>query len=288
MNQTKPTPPLAIDIYAAILLMGRWGSGKTSALATLPWPLIVDSFEESTKLLAIKYRAETVFIDKDTTFDEVKSLISSGKRIFIRSFGREKSRTPVVFEAWRRRFDADLKPDSDGFCFYDLFSTHAIDSLTGWNEACTNFIVKKMKHTIDVAGAKVPMETLAQGDYPYLYNEVDDMINNATGHNRHFVLTAHLDTDVDAVTGRTVTSLRAFKTLRTTIPSKMMEKLVMRRTGSGDKQTFELLTADNGKYEASTVLGAESWAPIEEPDFRKLFAKAGINHINKSLDQLIA
>ena len=287
MNQNKPNTSAAAttaqDIYFSALIMGEWGSGKTRLFLTVPRPLLVEAFENSVNILSIIEPAATCFITPATTADEIRALYASGKTIFIRKFGKETHKHPTVYATWRKTFDRDLRLNADNKCFYDLFATVGLDSFTGWNEAVVNFIIKKFNHKVKQDGTERPLGVMAQSDYPHLYKEVEDMINLYTDRNWHFIMTAHLDVDQDPVTGKNNTSIRAFKTLRTTIPSKVTEKLVMRRTALGTDQKFELITGVTGKYRASTVFGADKWSLIEKPDIRALLKKANLPYQDKEM-----
>jgi len=232
------------DTYNAIIY-GDMGSGKTHSLLTCPKPLFVHSFDPG-----------------GTNTIESQELIDKGLLIIDRTFEREDPRKPFAFEAWEKEFD---KLEREGF--FNHVGTYAIDSATTWAEAIMNAVLKRAGRT-----GGFPQ----QNDYGPQMNCIKIAMQRFTALPCHCVLTAHVDTDKDEVSGRMFAYPAMTGKLKRRIPLLFDEvyAAVAKATAKGTEWSF--LTQPDGLYNCRTRLGKNGlFSKFEEPNIQHLLKKAG-------------
>lgn len=230
------------------IVMGIYGSGKTTLITTSPKPILIDSFDPN----------GTVALERD-----FQKEIKNGE-IVIRKFWDENVKNPTQHKLWEKQFEEDKKTG-----YLNFFGTYAIDSMTTWIDAIANRVSKDR-------GRKDPK--LAIQDYTIIYDHVKDTIKSISSFNCIFILTAHLVLEQDNITGAVTAELKTYKGLKADIPLLFTEKYVMLTKPDPQKGVrYSLLTKSAGKYIASTQLGNNGrFKPEEEPDIKKLLEKAGM------------
>ena len=229
------------------IIMGIYGSGKTSILLTAPKPILIDSFDPN----------GTIGIEQDYA-DEIEK-----GNLFIRKFWDEDTNNPHCHKDWEKQFDADL---DSGFLNY--FGTYAIDSMTTWIDTIANRVSKDMKRNIP---------KLAIQDYPLIYDHVKNTIKKLSTQDCIFLMTAHLLLEQDGITGAVKAELKTYKQLKADIPLLFTEKYVTQTSNSPKGVEYDLLTSSAGRYIASTQLGSKGkFKAREVPDIAKLIKKAGM------------
>lgn len=233
----------------SVLIMGIYGVGKTRLIATMPKPVLIDSFDpKGTVVIERLYPEE----------------LKSGK-IMIRRYWNEDYEKPSEYRRWEDQWEADIESG-----FLDNLGTYAIDSMTTWIESLANYFSVELKRDRKV-------QKLAINDYLWLYDVVKKVVKQSSSRLCNFAVTGHLVEEQDLITGRIEARLKTFKQLQTDIPLLFSEKYVLKKSMKGNDIVYELLTTSAGRYEASTQLGAGGTLKnVEEPDLCKIMAKIGM------------
>lgn len=236
--------------YSA-LIMGEFGTGKTSLFRTCPKPVLIDMFDP---------RGHLVLRDE----------IEKGE-IYIRPFYNESYKKPTEYIRWEKQWEEDIKTG-----FLDNFATYGIDSATTFIQSMANQISKMEGR---------PKGSLAIQDYNIIYNTIRDIIKITSFEaNCVFLLTAHLVTDKDEVTQEIKAELDIYKRLKSQLPLLFTEKYVLGTKSTSRGVEYELLTAPTGRYRASTQLGKDGLFNVrEKPDIKYLIEKAGMSYPDKPL-----
>jgi len=235
------------DTFSA-MIMGMYGTGKTSILATARMPLLLCSFDPRGTLVLR---------------DEIKE-----GRIIVRTYWNEDSSQPTEYMRWQKDWREDI--DSG---FLTLFGTYAIDSLTTFITALANYTSKRKGREKGV---------LAQGDYIPMYASVNDHIKITQAQGCDFIMTGHLVMEKDEIEGRSYAELGVYKGLKVQIPILFTEKYVLEVTNTSKGSEYKLLTGRKGPYRASTQLGKKGIFELEEePNIKHLLKKAGLPHEDK-------
>ena len=233
------------------LVMGAYGSGKTSLFRTARLPVLLDSFDPKGTVV-------------------LEDMEREGK-IIIRRFWDEDSSRPSQYIRWRRLWEEDLRTGT-----LEKFGTYGIDSITTFIEALTNYIAAMKQRD-----SNIPIER----DYSIIYNHVRDVVKKSSSAGCDFIITAHIAMDRDEISGEYIVELDTYKRLKTRLPILFSEKYVVdRRIGKDGKPKVVLLTGPQGKYRGSTQLGKDGKFEIEEePDIKSLLRKAGLPDSDKPL-----
>lgn len=237
------------------LIMGLYGVGKTSLIATGRRPILIDSFDPNgTLVLEQNYKKE----------------IESGELV-IRTFWNESSKAPSQHSRWEDIFERDI-----GMRFFDYFGTYAIDSFTTWLDAVANRVSQAQ-------GRNRKVQKLAMQDYQIVYDYAKDTIKSMAEFSCDFIVTAHLERFTSEDTDSLVTDIRTYKNLRVELPLLFTEKYVLatdeepptNANPSGIRR--KLYTAAAGTYRASTQLGAGNRLDaVEKPDLKHILEKVGL------------
>ncbi len=234
----------------SILLMGLFGTGKTSFIATGRKPILIDSFDPN----------GTVVLERTHKED-----IEKGD-ILIRTWWNESARRPQQYKIWERQWEQDIKSG-----FLNLFGTYGIDSATTFIDALANEIGTREK------SAKLPVGALAQSDYQPLYATLKDVIKLTSNQDVDFVLTAHLVDVQDELTGEIRSEIDTFRKLKSQIPLLFTEKYVISTQNTSKGLEYQLYTQDFRRFRASTQIGARVFERVEVPDLKYLRKKAGMS-----------
>lgn len=232
------------DTFNAIIY-GEMGTGKTKLLSTCPLPLFVHSFDPGGTL----------------TIEDQK-LMDAGLLIIDRSFEREDPRKPSAFAAWEKEFD---KLDREGF--FNHIGTYAIDSATTWADAIMNAVLQRAGRT-----GGFPQ----QNDYGPQMNTIKIAMQRFTNLPCNCILTAHVDTDKDEVSGRMFAYPLLTGKLKRRIPILFDEVYASIAKPTAKGTEWSLLTQPDGMYNCRTRLGKDGkFEKFEAPNIKDLLKKAG-------------
>jgi len=234
------------------LVMGLFGTGKTSLIGTGVRPILIDSFDpKGTVVLQRKYADE----------------IESGN-IIIRTYWNERSSRPTEYSRWERQWEEDIRTN-----FLDRFGTYAIDSLTTFLDALSNEVARRKGRSEG---------QLAIQDYKIIYNTIKDIIKLSSSCDCNFILTAHLVDEKDELTGEITAQMDSYKSMKSQIPLLFTEKWVLLNIQKSKGLEHVLLTEDYKRFRASSQLGSGGvFEAQEEPDLKKLLEKAGFSTEDK-------
>jgi len=239
------------------LILGQIGVGKTTILRTCRMPLLVHSFDPGgTKVLKEEIKAGKAFVDT--------------------RFEREDASNPTAYMAWEREF---LRLRSGGF--FKGIGTYCIDSFTTWLDALKNQIaVKKSMKSKSAAAYRGAIDRdvglLEIQDWQVIGNVVRDMTKLCTSVGCDFVMTGHLMLEKEEVSGRMIAFFATIPSLRINVPLLFDEIYVLQCTETSSGITRRILTQPTGRDVARTRIGAGKFDVYEEPDIKKLLAKAGM------------
>lgn len=245
------------------LVLGQVGAGKTTLTGTARKPLYVHSFDPGgTKV----YKNFNV----DNPSRPPRDLIESGEAIVDTRYEGDDSSQPVSYKDWERQFNKMRKKG-----MFEHIGTYVLDSFTTWVLSLKYRILKKKGREEGV---------MQIHDWQVLGNTVKDIINVMTALPCDVILTGHLTTEKDDVSGRIETRLQAIPSLQTELPMLFDEIycLVANETSSGIDR--KLITQNTGKYIARTRIGSGGiFDTREDPNIKNLLRKAGYNTEDKPL-----
>jgi hypothetical protein len=230
------------------LVLGHYGSGKTSFTATGRKPILIDSFDPR----------GTLVLD-----DEVKK-----GNVVVRTFWNESSKNPSEYVRWENMWEHDIATN-----FLENFGTYAIDSFTTFIQAMTNKVAHTARRTNNLPAIQ---------DYQLIYNNVRDIVKMTSAQRVDFVVTGHIVNVQDGLTGEITAELDTYKGLKNQVPLLFSEKyIILARQKQSDTSRI-LLTAPFGRYIASTQLGAGGKLDREEiPNLKHILKKVGMNFEDK-------
>lgn len=229
-----------------ILVYGDYGTGKSTLLSTCRLPLYVFSFDPGgTKLPALQ------------------KLRDEGLAILDTDYENENAKKPTVFKA----FDKTLTEMKNAKAFENI-GTVAIDSLTTFSDAVMNFILDR-----DHRAGTVPQIQ----DYYVLQSLLGQVVRELCNLPCDFILTGHISTDKDEVTGRMITSLLVPGKNSQKIPVLFDEVLISTLEMDAKKNpVYSVRLVGDAKYKTSTrQFSGDQFSPYESPDIMALRAKAG-------------
>ncbi|MFQ5788327.1 MAG: AAA family ATPase [Thermodesulfobacteriota bacterium] len=239
------------------LVSGDPGVGKTTMITTAPKPILIYMFDPKGQIVV------------------KRNLKKNEYRIV--PLWKEQSQTPTE---WKRFVELSEKHMELGL--FNIFATVAIDSLTFALEACTNYVADFAPSLkMEASYTNRPRNLPFLGDYRIIYQEVLDRIKRFSGYPINLIVTSHLETSADELTGEIKANILAFKKLKGLIPPLFTEKyVIVTKPGPDGFAKRILLTQPKGRYIASSQLGLE---PKEEPDFKMIMEKAGLSIADKEL-----
>jgi len=233
------------------LVYGGFGTGKTTLATTCPTPVFIDCFDKGgTKTAALQ------------------DLIKKGDIIVENKWEQDSWQRPVAFGEWEREM---FKREREGF--FEFIGTYYLDSVTSWAGSMMYEILKKG----DKSGSRTGQKPQLQ-DYLTQKMTAVDWIGRMMNYPCHVVVTGHIGTDKDEVTGKIETSLLLANRVASELPNLFDEKYVAVAAKGGK---YSLLTQNDGYYQAETRMGGGTFKEHEEPDIRALLKKAGKNYDNR-------
>jgi len=239
------------DSFNAIVY-GYMGTGKTRLLGTARKPVLIHSFDPG---------GEKVLVDQ----------IKTGEVMVNNSFQEENSKRPTAYRGWEKEFDRLRGTDG----FFESIGTYAIDSVTTWSEALMNAILKENGRT---AG------TPQMQDYLVQINTLRDSIKLITSLPCDVILTGHVDSEKDEMTGRVSTGVMITGKLKEKLPLLMDEVYMTTSRESSKGVEYTILTRNTGLYKARTRLGRNNlFDTYEKPDIKALLKKAGMDDSDRPL-----
>jgi|TARA_R100000093_G_scaffold18960_5_gene11047 hypothetical protein len=238
--------------YFNSLIYGYMGTGKTTILGTARKPVLIHSFDPG---------GEKVLVDQ----------IKKGEVMVNSSFQHEDAKRPTTYRSWEKEFDRLRHMEG----FFESIGTYALDSVTTWSEALMNAILKS-----NGRAAGIPQ----MQDYLVQINTLRDAIKLITSIPCDVILTGHVDSEKDEVTGRLTTGVMITGKLKEKLPLLMDEVYMATSKESSKGVEYSILTRNTGLYKARTRLGRNKiFDTYEEPNIKALLRKAGIDDSDKSL-----
>ena len=229
------------------LICGESGSGKTYLLKTCRQPVWIDSFDPGgTKCIRTAIQDPDRHIYADTRWEQ------------------EDPKKPSVYTEWAKEMN---RRDAAGF--FNEIGTYVIDSLTTLGDAVMNEILRRA----GIAG-QAPRFTKDYTPQKFLLmNHIKALMNLPC----NFILTGHLESLKDEVTGDLSFRLAATGQARFRIPLLFDEVYVTRPKEGSKSITYQLLTQSTGRYLARSRLAeGGKIETLIEPDITKLLRKVGI------------
>ena len=233
-----------------LLLAGYHGSGKTTTAVTGRRPILIDSYDPG-----------------GTSLPCIQRLVSSGECFIDRRFETDDWNNPTKYSLWEREYNERKR-----IGFFNHIGTYVIDSATGFLKSALYQVLKEHGHVGKEPGWPEWMRlTIA------FANIIDGLMSLPCD----TIMTAHLQKDKDESTGRVLYDLALPPKISDRVPAMFSEKYILQvtRTPNGPKHMLQVRS--DGEFKASTRIGGETLAVLEEPDLMALFKKAGRNVIHK-------
>jgi hypothetical protein len=229
-----------------MLLLGEYGTGKTFLVRTARKPVHIDSFDPGgTKNL--------------------RKWIDQGDIIVDSRYESEDPADPTAFKLWYPIFN-----DRRESGYFNRFATYVLDGGTQWNDAILGAYLKKTG------------STNAPPDYKKHYHfqkfDIRTYIKRMLDLPCDFIFTGHLELKQEGEGSGPLKYVYATTGKGTFIIPSLFDEIYVattKETSSGVE--YQLLTQNVGKYSARSRLAAEGlFETYEEPDIKKLLAKAGL------------
>ncbi len=238
-----------------IMLAGDSGTGKTHILKTMPGPIFIDSFDPG-GLTTLTEEIESGFVIPSVHWED------------------ETPKKPFAFKEWDNHITKLIDND-----FFEHVGTYVLDSLTTWGDALMGYILQ-----LDMRPNTNPQIQ----DYGLQQTLARTAIKALAGLPCNVVITAHLDTMKDEVSGAIMTSIMIPGKASVKLPLEFSELYVLesKDVRSGTDVTIQrtLLTQKTGRYRAKTRIGRNGLFKLREPaDLGALMRKAGYPTENKPL-----
>ena len=241
LNKNKP----AQDSFN-ILLYGPVGTGKSSILATCRQPVYIASFDPGGTKLPV-----------------LEQMQAEGKAFLDTDYEAEDIKRPRAMAAFEKTYD---KMEKEGV--FSSLGTFAIDSLTTFGDALMNYITKREGR----AGTTPQIQ-----DYLVQQTMLQQMFRKMCALPCDFVVTGHISTDKDEVTGRMVTSLLIPGKAAAKVPVLFDEVLISNVEMDSKKiPTYTIRLVGDAKYKTSTRrFSGDKFEAFEKPDIMRLRDLAG-------------
>lgn len=241
------TADIAQDTYNCLLL-GESGTGKTLSTETMRKPVLIHSFDPGgTKT--------------------IRRAIAAGSIIADTRYEHDSTKNPTAYNLWEDEFE---RLRAGGF-FNDI-GTYVIDSFTTWLECLKTMTAKKQGRSNLI---------LQLQDWQVVGNVMRDMVKLCTALPCDFVCTGHLTAEKDEVTGRIKATIAAPPSLQTQLPILFDELYIAESSETSEGIKYSFITQNTGKYQCLTRIGRDVFSLREEPDFKALLKKAGLNAEDK-------
>lgn len=236
-----------------ILIYGYVGTGKSTILSTCRLPIYVISFDPG-----------------GTKVPSLRALEAEGNAVLDTICETEDVTNPKAMVKFDKLIDDMEKAD-----VFNSIGTIAIDSLTTFADAAMNYILQRAgrKNTTPQIQDYLVQQVLLQQVCKRLCNAPCD-----------FVLTGHIDTMKDEVSGRTITSLLVPGKASIKIPV-LFDEVLLTNLGSDTKKkpVYTVRLVGDQKYKASTRrFSGGKFETYEIPDIMRLRSLAGdsAKHLN--------
>lgn len=233
------------------LIYGNIGTGKTRVAATAPGPVLFHSFDPGgTRTLDTLIR---------------RGIIPKGK-VLVEEFSAEDAYHPTMYSKWKKRLDELVKEE-----FFKHIGTYVLDSLTSWNEAIMDKVIQEDKKM--TAGMPPQIQ-----NYDKHQSIVRNLVKILCELPCNFILTGHIGTNKDEVTGRIMTVLEAHgRRLNIKVPIQFDEVYITSVVPGKDGPAWKLQVNHDGRFVARTRIGSDGiFNTFEEPNITALLKKAGI------------
>lgn len=247
-----------------LLLLGESGSGKTSLCSTSRLPIHFDSFDPGgTKALMSEVKSGKVIVDSRwESEDPTKAAIhkSSGAPGYVQAYPE-----------WKKEFERRV-----AMGYFNHIGTYVLDSATTWSMAIMNWVLDR-----DGFLGQAPRFTK---DYGPQKIEIQNMIKRMLDLPCDFIMTGHLESDKDEVSGRIKYKFMTTGKAEVIIPLQFDEIWTCLAEQKGMKDVeYRILTAKNGAYPGATRIGKGKFETFEVPDIKALLKKAGRDNSDKPL-----
>lgn len=253
---------LAQDTFNALIL-GQVGSGKTTLAGTARKPIYVHSFDPGGTKVFKNFNA-------DDPSKPPRDLFKTGEAIADTRFEGDDSEQPKAYKLWENEFQKMRRRG-----MFEHIGTYVMDSFTTWVLSLKYKILKKQGRTDGI---------MQIHDWQILGNTVKDVINVMTALPCDVILTGHLTTEKDDVSGRIETRLQAIPSLQTELPLLFDEIYCLEANETPRGVERKLITANTGKYIARTRIGSgDIFDTREDPNIKNLLEKAGYPTEDKQL-----
>jgi len=247
------------------IVTGETNAGKTYLLRSARLPIHVDSFDPGgTKCLGNLIR----------TKDNPK-----GQIVVDTTFEHEDPFKPTAFAEWMKTTEIRMRTG-----YFEMFGTYCLDSLSTFSDAVMN-------HQLKSAG-RAGESPMHRRDYnpqkTFVVNYIRKLMNLPcdfilTGHLKQYEEVKHIDSSSGIVRKEVWHRLNVTGQAVITVPLLFDELYVIKGKGedrNGPKR--EMLVDSLGTYIARSRLKQNGLLDaIEEPDIKKLLAKAGFNKDDK-------
>jgi hypothetical protein len=237
-----------------LLLLGEMGTGKTRLISTCRRPIHIDSFDPGgTKHLAQAIKEGWLIVDS--------------------RWEQEDPLKPWVVEKWIQEMER-----RDRMGYFKALGTYAVDSMSMWNEAIMNRVLKKA----GIAG-QAPRFT---HDYTPAKSEIKNIMSRLLKLPCDFVMTGHIVADKDEVEGSISMQLVTIGKLDGFLPSLFDEVWIAMAKDGAKGPEWSILTSPKGRYKkVRTRIGSGKFEQFEKPDVRELLKKAGLPIADKVMEE---
>ena len=228
------------------IIYGEFGTGKTMCSITGRTPILVHSFDPG--------GSKSI---KDSP------LIASSDLAIDRRFEVEDPNSPTAYTLWGNEFNRLNKAGA-----FNSIGTFVMDSFTTYSQ----LVMNKTLLSSSSNWKGVP----TQQDYNRMMGAVRRDIQVITSLPCDIVLTAHIDLEKDEVSGVTKTEMLVVGKLKRYIPLLFDELYVSLSNNTSKGIKYQLLTQNDGNYQARTRIGKGKFGKYEEPNLNDLYKKAGV------------
>ena len=228
-----------------MLFYSRFGTGKTHFAATGKGPFYWYSFDPG-----------------GTKIPMLEELAAKNMAILDTRYETETWEAPFAFELFDKQHEAMKKAGA-----YNNIGTVVIDSLTHFHTAVMGQWLKSQGRA-----GKVPQIP----DYMMLANTLQQVIKDFCNLPCDFILIGHVDSTRDELSGRLESGLLCWGSSKNVLPTMFDEVLMpCAITGQGKTPAFKVQIYSDGKFNCSSRrFSGPKFEIFEEPDLKKLFAKA--------------
>lgn len=233
----------APEVFNA-LVIGDFGSGKTTLAATARRPILIHSFDPGGSR-SIKDQCEEGGIYVDTRFEY------------------ESRKKPTAYMLWMKEMARFEKEKT-----FENLGTYVIDSATTWYMA--------MYNQANILGGEKGYKF-----WQSIIDQVTDGVARCHAAPCDFIMTGHVDYDKDEVLGSVQAKVMIGGSMARKLPILFDEYYVM-RVKPGTENKHVILTRRDGLHKPSTRLGSGGrFTKEEEPNIKALLKKAGYSTEDK-------